>query len=182
MDSELLFEVPPGLDGEDASVCFLTEHVLGSLGSMTTFEKCEGPEDFLLFIVELLRGQVDVERAGVQKRMVIVTFFTEVRRTGKLGTCSSRCRNGGQRHWRRWYRQRRCVCYEQREGLATSYVSCCSCVVKVASVVLMLFSEMFCLSVSSWRWCCRYPKVSAMSWRVSGGNDIWKAEFPEGWV
>ena len=46
--------------------------------------------------------------------------------------------------------------------LATSCVSCYSCAVKAASVMLMLFSETFCLSVSSWRWCCRYPKVSAM--------------------
>ena len=114
VDSELLFKVSPGLDGEDASVCFLTEHILGSLGGTTTFKKCEGPEDFLLFIVELLQGQVDVERAGVQKRMAIVTFSTEVRRTGELGTCSSRCQSGGQRHWRRWYRQRRCVCYGRR--------------------------------------------------------------------
>jgi len=36
-------------------------------------------------------------------------------------------------------------------GLATNCVSCCSCMVKVVSVVLMLFSETFCLSVSSWR-------------------------------
>jgi len=56
VDPELLFEVPLGLDGEDASVHFLTEHVLGPLGSATTFEKREGPEDFLLFVVELLRG------------------------------------------------------------------------------------------------------------------------------
>ena len=33
--------------------------------------------------------------------------------------------------------------------LATSCVSCCSCVVKATRVVLMLFSETFCLSVSS---------------------------------
>jgi len=45
-------------------------------------------------------------------------------------------------------------------GLATSCVSCCSCVVKAARVVLMLFLEMFCLSISLWRWCCRYPKAS----------------------
>jgi len=32
-------------------------------------------------------------------------------------------------------------------GLATSYVSCYSYVVKAARVVLMLFSETFCLSV-----------------------------------
>jgi len=36
-------------------------------------------------------------------------------------------------------------------GLATSCVSCCSYVVKTVSVALMLFSETFCLSVSSWR-------------------------------
>jgi len=56
VDLELLFEVPPGLDGKDAGVCFLTEHVLGPFGGATTFEKCESPEDFLLFVVELLWG------------------------------------------------------------------------------------------------------------------------------
>ena len=35
------------------------------------------------------------------------------------------------------------------EGLATSCVSCCSCAVKATRVVLMLFLETFCLSVSS---------------------------------
>ena len=34
-------------------------------------------------------------------------------------------------------------------GLATSCVSCCSCTVKAARVVLMLFLETLCLSVSS---------------------------------
>jgi len=67
-------------------------------------------------------------------------------------------------------------------GLATSCVSCYSCTVKAASVVLMLFSEMFCLSVSSWRWYCRYPKALAMPWGVFRGNDIWRVEFPEDWV
>jgi len=56
VDLELLFEVPPGLDGENASVCFLTEHVLGPLGGVTTFEKHESPEYFLLFVMELLWG------------------------------------------------------------------------------------------------------------------------------
>ena len=54
MDPELLFKVSPGLDRENTSVYFLMEHVLGLLGAATTFEECEGPEDFLLFIVELL--------------------------------------------------------------------------------------------------------------------------------
>ena len=56
VDLELLFKVPPGLDGEDAGIRFLTEHILGPLGGMTTFEKREGPEDFLLFIMELFQG------------------------------------------------------------------------------------------------------------------------------
>ena len=57
-------------------------------------------------------------------------------------------------------------------GLATSCVSCCSCVVRAARVMLMLFSEIFCLSISLWRWCCRYSKASATSWRVSEDNNI----------
>jgi len=56
VDPELLFEVPPGLDGENAGVRFLTEHVLRLLGSATTFEKHKGLEDFLLFVVKLLQG------------------------------------------------------------------------------------------------------------------------------
>jgi len=36
-----------------------------------------------------------------------------------------------------------------RVGLATNCVSCCSCIVRAARVVLMLFSETCCLSVSS---------------------------------
>jgi len=52
---ELLFKVPPGLYGENASVCFLTEDVLGLLGSMTTLEKHESPENFFLFVAELFQ-------------------------------------------------------------------------------------------------------------------------------
>jgi len=47
VDPELLFKVPPGLNGENAGVRFLTEHILGPLGGTTTFEKHEGPEEFL---------------------------------------------------------------------------------------------------------------------------------------
>ena len=68
------------------------------------------------------------------------------------------------------------------EKLATSCVSCCSYMVKATWVVLMLFSEMFCLSVNSWRWYCRYPRASAMPWGVSEGNGIWRVDFLEGWV
>jgi len=49
-----------------------------------------------------------------------------------------------------------------REGLATNCMSCCSCAVRAAKVELMLLSETCCLSVSSCKWCCKYPKASAM--------------------
>ena len=48
-------------------------------------------------------------------------------------------------------------------GLATNCVSYCSCMVRAARVELMLLSETCCLSMSSCRWCCRYPKASATS-------------------
>jgi len=54
--SELLLKVPPGWYGENTSVRFLTEDVLGPLGGMTILEKREGPEDFFLLVIELLRG------------------------------------------------------------------------------------------------------------------------------
>jgi len=62
---ELLLEVSPGSDGENASVYLLTKHVFGPLGSTTTFEERESPEDPLFFVVELFQGQADVQRAGV---------------------------------------------------------------------------------------------------------------------
>ena len=42
VDLELLFKVPSGLDGEKASVCFLTEHVFGPLGNTTVREQYLG--------------------------------------------------------------------------------------------------------------------------------------------
>jgi len=59
VDLELLLKVSSGLDREDASVHFLMKHVFGPLGSTTTFEEHESPEDLLL-IVKLLWGQADV--------------------------------------------------------------------------------------------------------------------------
>jgi len=82
-------------DKEDASVCFLMEHIFRPLGGMTTFEECESPENSLLFVVELLRGQANVEGVGVQECMTIVMFSVEVWRTEELGTCSSRCQSRG---------------------------------------------------------------------------------------
>jgi len=95
MNPELLFEVFPGLDGEKASVRFLIKYVFRPLGGTTAFEEHKSPKNPLLFIVELLWGQADVERAGVQESMAIVTFSTKVQRTGELGTDLSRRRNSG---------------------------------------------------------------------------------------
>jgi len=53
---ELLFKVFPGLDGENASVRFLMEYVFRPLGSTTSFEERESPENPFLFVVELLWG------------------------------------------------------------------------------------------------------------------------------
>ena len=56
MQPELLFEVSPGLDGENASVRFLTEHVFRPLSGVTSFEECESPENLFLLVMELLWG------------------------------------------------------------------------------------------------------------------------------
>jgi len=65
VNPELLLEVSPGLNRENASVCFLTKHVFGPLGSTTTFEEHEGPKNPLFFVVELFQGQANVQGAGV---------------------------------------------------------------------------------------------------------------------
>jgi len=75
---ELLLKVSPGLDGKNASVHFLVKHAFRPLGSMTTFEERESPENSFFFIVELLQGQADVEGAGVQEYMAVMTFSAEV--------------------------------------------------------------------------------------------------------
>jgi len=53
---ELLFEVSSGLDRENTSVCFLTEHVFRPLSGATSLEEHKSPENFFLFVMELLWG------------------------------------------------------------------------------------------------------------------------------
>ena len=118
VDLELLFKVPPGLNRKNPSVRFLTEHVFRPLGSTTTLEECEGPKNSLLFIVELLQGQVDVKGAGVQECTAVVMFSAEVQRRGELGMYLSCHRSRGQRHQRRWYKWGRCVWYRWRGGIS----------------------------------------------------------------
>jgi len=54
MQPELLFKFSPGLDGENASVRFLTKYVFGPLGDTTSLEERKGPENPFLFVLELL--------------------------------------------------------------------------------------------------------------------------------
>jgi len=77
------------------------KHIFRLLGGTTSFEEHKSPENPFFFIVELLWGQVDVEGAGVQKCIAVVTFSAEVQRTRELRMCLSRHRSRGQRHWRR---------------------------------------------------------------------------------
>ena len=56
MKSELLLKVPPGGYGENTGVRFLTEDILGPLGSTTILEKRESPKNFFLLVIELLWG------------------------------------------------------------------------------------------------------------------------------
>jgi len=53
---ELSFKFSPSLDGENASVRFLTKYVFGPFGGTSSLEECEGPENPFLFVLELLWG------------------------------------------------------------------------------------------------------------------------------
>jgi len=100
-----LLKVSSGLDRENASVCFLTEHIFRPLGGTTTFEERESLENSFFFIMELLQSQADVERAGVQECAAIVTFSAEVQRTRELRTCSSRRQSRCKGNWAQDFRR-----------------------------------------------------------------------------
>ena len=51
---ELLFEVSPGLNGKNTSVCFLVKKVFGLSCGSSILEKSESPEDFFLIAAQLL--------------------------------------------------------------------------------------------------------------------------------
>jgi len=75
---ELLFEVSPGSNWEDASVHLLAKEVLGPLCSMSILEEDKGPEDFFLVADELLWGQAQIQRAGVEEGSSGTPFAGEV--------------------------------------------------------------------------------------------------------
>jgi len=75
---ELLLEVSPGLNEEDASVHFLAKEVLGLLGSPSTLKESEGPEDFLLIAAKLLQSQAQIQHTGVKEGSTETLFTGEV--------------------------------------------------------------------------------------------------------
>jgi len=75
---ELLLEISPGLDRENASVRFLTKYIFGPLSSMSSFEEHESPENPFFFIMKLLQDQANIKGAGVQKCVAVVMFSAEV--------------------------------------------------------------------------------------------------------
>jgi len=109
---ELLFEVGPGLNWENASVRLLAKEVLGPLYSMSILEEGKGPEDFFLVAGELLRGQAQIQHAEVEKDSSGALFTREVWERGEfwpysLFRRSNRSRGGrsNQRRRHRYWRQ-----------------------------------------------------------------------------
>jgi len=85
---KLLFEVDPGLYWKNAGVRLLAKEVLGPLCSTSVLEEGEGPEDFFLVASELIRGQVQIQRAGVEEGLSGALFAREVGGRGEFWPCS----------------------------------------------------------------------------------------------
>jgi len=75
---ELLFEVGPGLNGKNTSVHFLVKEVFGPPCGPFILEKSESLEDFFLVATELFRGQVQIQRTGVEESSTRTLFAREV--------------------------------------------------------------------------------------------------------
>jgi len=84
---ELLFEVGPGLNWENASVHLLAKEVLGPLHSTSILKEGEGPEDFFLVADKLLWGQVQIQRTGVEEGSPGAPFTGEVWGRGEFWPC-----------------------------------------------------------------------------------------------
>jgi len=83
-----LFEVDPGLNWKNAGVCLLAKEVFGPLCSTSVLEEGKGPKDFFLVAGELLRGQAQIQSAGVEEGSSRAPFAGEVGERGKFWPCS----------------------------------------------------------------------------------------------
>jgi len=79
-----LFEVDPGLNWKNASVCLLAKEVLGPLRSTSVLEEDKGPKDFFLIAGELLWDQTQIQSAGVEEGSSGAPFAREVWRRGEF--------------------------------------------------------------------------------------------------
>ena len=75
---ELPFEVSPGLNGKNTSVCFLVKKVFGPSCGSSILEKSESPEDFFLIAAELLWAQAQIQYTGVEESSTGTLFTREV--------------------------------------------------------------------------------------------------------
>jgi len=103
---ELLFEVGPGSNWENASVHLLAKEVLGPLHGISILEEGKGPEDFFLVAGELLWGQAQIQHAGVEEGLSGTPFTREVWRRREFWP-HLLFGQGGQNWGRRADRQRR---------------------------------------------------------------------------
>jgi len=104
---ELLFEVGPGSNRKDASVCLLVKEVLRPPRGSSIFEEGEGLEDFLLVAADLLWGQAQIEDARVEEGPTKTLFTREVWGREEFWPCSL-FRQSGWDQGRRADRRRWC--------------------------------------------------------------------------
>jgi len=81
-----LFEVDPGLNWKNAGVRLLAKEVLRPLRSTSVLEEGEGPKYFFLVAGELLRGQAQIQSAGVEEGLSGALFSGEVGGRGVRAT------------------------------------------------------------------------------------------------
>jgi len=109
---KLLFEVDLGLNWKNAGVHLLVKEVFGPLHSTSILEEDEGPEDFFLVAGELIRGQAQIQHAGVEEGLSGAPFAGEVRGRREFWPCSlfrwsgwsrgERYNQKGRHRYRRW--------------------------------------------------------------------------------
>jgi len=102
---ELLFEVSPGSNWEDASICLLAKKVLGPLHSTSILEEGEGPEDFFssqvncsrakrkYSVQELREARLELhspEKSGGEESFGLIRCLDRVDGTGEGGLTGGR--------------------------------------------------------------------------------------------
>jgi len=66
------------LNGKNTGVHFLVKEVFRLPGGSSILEKSESPEDFFFITTELLQGQAQIQRTGVEESSTGTLFAREV--------------------------------------------------------------------------------------------------------